>query len=334
MNDAKLKRERSNGERLVSFVIPVCDEAESLEELHAKINKAMESVKGEHETLFIDDGSRDRSFEVIKSLSERDPRVRAIRFRRNFGKSAAYMAGFRRVRGDVVVTMDADLQDDPADLPALLSKLDEGWDVVNGWKHHGKGPLNKSIPSRIFNFVVSTITRIPLHDFNCPFKAYRREVIDEIEIHGELHRYIPVIARTRGFTIAEVPISNSPRKHGRSKYGVERFLRGLFDLITILFITRFAKRPLHLLGLTGIISFMLGGGILAVLIIAHFMFHWGFTADGSWNLHDRPAISLGVLLLIVGVQFFSIGLIGELIVTGQNAVPSDAGYSIKETIGT
>jgi glycosyltransferase involved in cell wall biosynthesis len=318
--------------RLISFVLPVLDEEGTLEELHRKIGEVMGSLPGEHEMIFVDDGSRDRSFEVLRRLRERDPRVRVLRFRRNFGKAAAYSAGFEHARGEIVITMDTDLQDDPTEIPLFLDKIDEGYDMVIGWKHEGKGPLRKSVPSKLFNRVVTWITGIPLHDFNCPFKAYRREVLGEIHVYGELHRYIPVLAAARGFSLCEIKIRNLPRTAGRSKYGWERYVRGMLDLLTISFITRFARRPMHLLGLGGILGCLIGAGVLGFFVAAHFLQGLGVLADKSWVLHDRPAFSLGVLLMVVGVQFFSMGLLGELLVTGATGI-SDKGYSIKQTLG-
>jgi glycosyltransferase involved in cell wall biosynthesis len=317
--------------RLVSFVLPVYDEQDSLEELHRQITAVMRPRADEWELLFVDDGSTDGSPAVLERLRQSDPRVRVITLRRNFGKAAAYSAGFDHALGQVVLTMDSDLQDDPAEIPLFLDKIAEGYDMVVGWKHEGKGPLGKSMPSRFFNRVVRTITGIALHDFNCPFKAYRHEVLQEIHVYGELHRYIPVLARARGFSLAEVKIRNLPRRAGRSKYGLERYVRGMLDLLTISFITRFSKRPMHLLGLGGILACAFGMGILVFFLVAHALYRAGFTADRGWNLHDRPALTLAVLLVMVGIQFFSIGLIGELMVNKAGAAIGDRGYSIRRT---
>ena len=198
-------------ERLVSFVLPVLNEQESLRSLHQKIAEVMAGQPGEFELIFVDDGSTDESFAILQALHAEDPRVRVVQFRRNFGKAAAYNAGFETARGEIIITLDTDLQDDPAEIPLFLDKIDDGFDMVVGWKHRGKGPLSKSLPSRFFNRVVRRLTGIPLHDFNCPFKAYRKGVLQEIQVYGELHRYIPVLAHAKGFTLAEVPITNLPR---------------------------------------------------------------------------------------------------------------------------
>lgn len=316
---------------LISFVLPVFNEAGGLDELYRKIVAAMQTRPEKHELVFVDDGSTDGSYEVLRRLHEQDPRVRVVQLRRNFGKSAAYSAGFRHARGDVVITMDTDLQDDPAEIPLFLDKLAEGYELVSGWKHKGKGPLGKSLPSKVFNRVVSWLTRIRLHDFNCPFKAFTREVLDELELRGDLHRYIPVLAAARGFAVTEVKIKNLARRYGKSKYGRERYLRGMLDLLTVLFITRFSKRPLHLIGIGGIFGVTLGFGILLFFFGMHLLKLGGVVTDSSWILHDRPALSLGILLVIVGTQFFSIGLLGELFV---NALGTDrSAYSVKKVLG-
>jgi glycosyltransferase involved in cell wall biosynthesis len=255
-----------------------------------------------------------------------------VQLRRNFGKAAAYSAGFDNSRGEIVITMDTDLQDDPAEIPLFLDEIDRGFDLVVGWKFEGKGPFGKSLPSKFFNKVVNTITGIPLHDFNCPFKAYRSEVLREIHVYGELHRYIPVLANARGFTLSEIKIKNLPRKSGESKYGLERYLRGMLDLLTISFITRFARRPMHLIGLGGLVALTFGVGIIGSLILAHVMYVLEIVADKSWNLHDRPVLTLGVLLMVVGVQLFSIGLLGELLVKRVGAETPDRSYSVRRIV--
>jgi glycosyltransferase involved in cell wall biosynthesis len=320
------------GPRLISFVLPVYDEESSLKELHAQITTAMQGLPDEYELVFVDDGSTDRSFEVLQELRRQDRRVRIVQLRRNFGKAAAYSAGFDNARGELVITMDTDLQDDPAEIPLFVNKIDEGFDMVVGWKHEGKGALHKSLPSRIFNKVVTRITGIKLHDFNCPFKAYRIQVLREIRVYGELHRYIPVMASAKGFSFAEIKIRNLPRRSGKSKYGMERYLRGMLDLLTISFITRFAKRPMHLLGLSGILACSVGLGTVAFFVIAHILYKMGFLLSSGWDIHDRPALSLGILLLVVGVQFFSLGLLSELLIARPEAGSSDRGYSIKRIL--
>ncbi|OGL45631.1 MAG: glycosyl transferase family 2 [Candidatus Schekmanbacteria bacterium RBG_13_48_7] len=329
----KIEKDSSEQEQFISFVLPVYNEKDNLQELYDRITKIMKTQTYRYELLFIDDGSSDDSFDVLKEIYKKDIRVRVIQFRRNFGKAAAYNAGFQNAKGDIIITMDTDLQDEPEEIPLFIDKMKEGFDLVTGWKHEGKGPLTKSLPSKIFNRVVSFITGIRIHDFNCPFKAYRKEVLKEIEIYGELHRYIPVLARSKGFSIAEIKIKNLPRKYGQSKYGIERFIRGMLDLLTVIFITRFAKRPLHFLGIGGLFSSLAGLAILLFYICAHFLYKAGILISRGWNIHDRPAISLGLLLMIVGIQFFSIGLIAELIVSSKRISLSDSGYTIRKVLG-
>ncbi len=318
--------------RMVSLVLPVFDEKGNLRELHTRLGEVMRGLSVDYELLFVDDGSTDGSIDVLEELQEEDPHVRVIQFRRNFGKAAAYSAGFDNARGAFVITMDTDLQDDPRDIPLFLEELGKGVDMVCGWKFEGKGDLEKSLPSRFFNWVVRNVTGIGLHDFNCPFKAYRAEVLGEIRIYGELHRYIPVLARAKGFTLTEVKVRNHPRGYGQSKYGWRRYLRGLLDLFTVVFITRFARRPMHLLGLGGIISCAVGVAVLGFFVLAHFLYLAGLLSDPSWDIHDRPAISLGVLLIVVGVQFFTLGLLGELLVARIGADRSERGYSVKRIL--
>lgn len=315
----------------VSFVLPVFNEALNVRALYDNIKQVMAGRPEDHELIFVDDGSTDDSFAVLNELHRRDCRVHVIRFRRNFGKAAAYSAGFKQARGAIVITMDTDQQDDPAEIPLFIEKIREGFDMVAGWKHLGKGPIGKSLPSRFFNRVVRRVTGIPLHDFNCPFKAYRREVLEEISVYGELHRYIPVLARARGFSLTEIRIKNLPRKHGKSNYGYERYVRGMLDLITVVFITRFSKRPMHLLAVGGLVAGTLGSSILGFLIGAHLLYEMGLLTS-RWNLRDRPILSLSILLMIVGIQFFVSGLLAELVVVGNNTKAPDIGYSVRETL--
>ncbi len=290
----------------------------------------MEQLPYDYELVFVDDGSTDESFDVMAELHRSDDRVRVVRFRRNFGKAAAYSAGFEHARGDIIITMDTDLQDDPKEIPLLIEKIDEGFDLVSGWKHKGKGPWNKSIPSKFFNAVMRAITGLPLHDFNCPFKAYRKEVLAEIKLYGDLHRYIPVLASAKGFTMTEVKVSNLPRQSGKTKYGLKRHLRGPLDLLTIIFITRFARRPMHALGYAGIVTGGLGFSILFFFLAAYILHVLDVLPAEKWDIRDRPALSLGILLVVVGVQFFSLGLLGELLINAPKA--GDRPFSVRQIL--
>jgi len=315
---------------MISVIIPVYNEEGSLEPLHAELAVAAAGGGlGPFEFVFVDDGSRDGSWTKLMALAARDPRVRAIRFRRNFGKAAALSAGFQAARGERIFTLDADLQDDPAEIPRFLTRLDEGADVVSGWKKTRHDPWHKVFPSRVFNAMVSRLTGCRLHDHNCGFKLYRTEVVREVEIYGELHRFVPVLAHARGFRVAEIEIHHRPRRHGISKYGVSRFLKGFLDLLTVRFLTRFRQRPLHILGGAGLGLLalgLLGLGYLAVLWIM------GAWIPGYRPIGNRPMLFYAIALLIFGGQLLSLGILAEL-VTAYSIRPQDT-YSIAETIET
>jgi glycosyltransferase involved in cell wall biosynthesis len=303
----------------ISVVVPLLDEEGTLVELHAKLTDVLERLGGSYEILFVDDGSRDGSPRILRELAERDPAVGYLRFRRNFGKSAALDAAFRRARGEVIVTMDADLQDDPEEVPRLLAALDEqGLDLVSGWKRKRHDPLGKTLPSKLFNFTVRRLTGLQLNDFNCGLKAYRAEAIEGLDLYGELHRYIPVLVAWRGFSVGELPVQHHPRKWGHSKYGIERMAKGFFDLLTVILLTRYRRRPLHLFGWAGLVLSALGFSCLAYLTVLWFLGH---------AIGGRPLLVLGVLLLLVGVQLVSTGLLGEMINSTRTAEP---GYTIRD----
>ena len=306
----------------LSIVVPLFNEAGSLQELQHKISAALRELQLHAEIIFIDDGSMDKSFEILSEIQRRDPRVRVIQFRRNFGKSAALAAGFRRARGEYIVTMDADLQDDPAEIKNLLSELHKGYDLNYGWKKYRQDRFIKRFTSKIFNRVTVGLTGLRLHDINCGLKIYRREVTQSIQVYGELHRFLPVLAHQVGFRVGEIVVQHHPRKHGKSKFGPSRFSKGFFDLLTVLFLTRYTKRPLHLFGVAGMISFLLGFGVTAYLA-AEKLF-W------SKFLSNRPLLFLGLLLMIIGVQAVSIGLLGEMITA---ATPQAPFYFIKKEFG-
>ena len=245
----------------ISLIVPLYNERDSLQELHREIVLSVEKICAQCELIFVDDGSTDGSYEVLKDLQARDPRVKLIRFRRNFGKSAALSAGFRLAKGEGVVTLDADLQDQPAEIGRLIERLEEGYDLVSGWKKKRRDSLRKRLASRVFNRVTSILTGVPLHDINCGLKVYRRQVIEEVRVYGEMHRYIPVLASYRGFRVGEVPVEHRPRRYGKSKFGLARFGGGFFDLLTVMILTRYNKKPLHIFGILGVLS-------LAVLLWA------------------------------------------------------------------
>jgi glycosyltransferase involved in cell wall biosynthesis len=291
----------------VSIIVPAYEEAESLPELAERIRAACEGAELTFRVWIVDDGSRDDTWAAVRSLHEADPRFAGLRFQRNYGKSAALAVGFDRAEGTYVVTMDADLQDDPAEIPALIEKLEEGFDLVSGWKKDRKDPLRKTLPSRFFNWVTRWISGLPLHDFNCGLKAYRREVVKSVNVYGELHRYIPLLAKWAGYDrVAEKPVRHHPRKYGETKFGLERFIQGFLDLITVLFLTRFAVRPMHFFGGLGTLTFTTGVGINLWLTIDKLVF--------GHPIGDRPLLLLGLLLILFGAQLFTTGLLGEMVI--------------------
>ncbi len=306
----------------ISVVIPVLNEEQSIEELTTRIVDVLESLGMRFEIIYVDDGSDDNTAEEIKKIKTREKRVKLVRFRRNFGKAAALSAGFAQAKGDLILTMDGDLQDIPEEIPKLIEKLEEeDLDLVSTWKYPRVDPWGKKIASKLFNYVTGKIARIGLHDFNSGFKLYRKEVVREINIYGELHRYIPVLASRRGFKVGEVKVKHAPRKYGKSKYGWDRFYKGFLDLLTVLFITKYTRRPLHLFGLVGLIFFTAG-----FLINAYLAYLW----FNNHSLSDRPLLLLGILLMLIGIQVLTTGLLGEMI-TYKNFKRQDS-YSVKEII--
>jgi glycosyltransferase involved in cell wall biosynthesis len=289
---------------VISVVVPVHDEERSVEPLYEELRAALEPLGRAWEAVFVDDGSDDGSFAALTRLHAAAPNVVVVRLRRNFGKAAALAAGFRHASGEVVVTIDADLQDDPAEIPRLLAKLDEGFDLVSGWKNERRDPLTRRLLSRIFNGVVGRVSGLHLHDMNCGLKAYRADVVRNLRIYGELHRFLPVLAHDRGYRVAELPVNHRPREHGRSNYGVERYLRGFLDFMTVWFMGRYRHRPLHLFGGLGLALGAIGTVLLVYLTV--------LKLSGE-AIGQRPLLTLGVLLVVVGLQFFSLGLLSELI---------------------
>ena len=289
---------------MISVVVPLLNEERSLETLYAEIVAALEQEGHDFEVVFVDDGSTDESLSTLGRLHEEQSNVVVVHLRRNFGKAAALQAGFLEARGDIVVTIDADLQDDPGEIPKLLAKLEEGFDLVSGWKTRRNDPFPRRLFSRIFNWVTGVISGVHLHDVNCGLKAYRAEVLKGMRIYGELHRFIPVLAAYRGYRVAEIPVNHRARKHGRSRYGPERYLRGFFDLLSVTFMGSYRHRPLHLFGGVGLLMGAIGFIILTYLSVLWF---WGQGIGG------RPLFTLGVLLMVVGIQFISLGLLSELI---------------------
>ena len=306
----------------LSFVIPVKDEEETLSELAEGIFAVVERLDGSYdcEIVFVDDGSTDGSWEEMTRLvREFGGRVTALRLRRNFGKAMALQAGFRKATGEILFTMDADLQDDPEEIPRFLEALENGFDLVSGWKRVRQDPPTKTLPSRVFNKVTAWATGVELHDFNCGFKCYRREIIDSVQIYGELHRYIPVLAHDLGFRIGEIEVRHRPRTHGESKYGLERYVRGFIDLITVLATTRWLSKPGHLFGGIGIAFGLIGAGALLYLAVIRVL---------GGDIAGRPLLVFGVMLSILSVQMISLGVIAEFFIRSQG--PREVGNLIAE----
>ncbi len=293
----------------LSVVIPVYNEKESLPELYRQLLEALEPPGYRFELIFVDDGSRDGSVEILEELARQDERVRVIQFQKNYGKSAALSVGFETAVGDFVATLDADLQDDPHEIPALIQKLNEGgYDLISGWKKKRHDPISKRWPSKLFNWVTSRISGVRIHDINCGLKVYRNFVVKSLHPYGELHRFLPVLAHLDGFSVGEKEVIHHPRKYGKSKFGASRFTAGFFDLLTVMFLSRYLRKPLHLFGILGILSFVGGFIIGAYLTVLRLTGHW---------ISNRPILFLGILLMIMGVQFISIGLLGEMITASQ-----------------
>ena len=311
--------------RSVSVVIPCHNEEGNLPTLHARLAEVLQKVGLPYEILIVDDGSTDRTWAVIAQLNRDDPRVIGLRHRRNFGKAEGLANAFAVARGDAFITMDGDLQDDPDELPNFLAMLDDGYDLVSGWKQRRQDPLGKTFPSRIFNWTVRRASGVQLHDFNCGFKAYRSEVARNLRLYGELHRFTPVLASADGFRIGELPVKHHPRTWGRSKYGWSRLIKGFLDLLTVTFLTQYRQRPMHLFGLPGLSALALGL-LLAVWLSADKLI------TGS-SIGNRPALLLAVLLIVIGTQFFALGLLGEFLTHGSNAPRSGIAQQIRSSIG-
>jgi len=303
----------------VSILVPLFNEEESLNPLITEIRNALKKIDIGYEIMLVDDGSTDKSLEIIKEMARTDNKIKFISFRKNYGKSAALQLGFKHVSGDAVITMDADLQDDPAEISNLLAKLDEGYDLVSGWKKIRHDPFIKKHSSKFFNYMTRLMSGIKIHDFNCGLKGYRKEVVKNIDIYGELHRYVPVLAGWQGFKITEIVVKHHPRKYGKTKFGISRFFKGFVDLLTVIFTTRYISRPMHLFGFMGAVAFFVG-----FVISAYLSYEWWINGT---PLYNRPLLALGALLIVVGVQFFSVGLLGEFMVHNSH---DDSEYSIKE----
>lgn len=303
----------------LTFVIPVLNEEESVGQLYQEI--IQNNPISEYEIIFIDDGSSDKTYYILRELAKADVNVKLIKFRRNFGKAAALQIGFKVAQGDYIFTMDADLQDDPIEIPNFINKLEEGYDLISGWKKKRFDPMYKTLPSKFFNFITAHTFKLKLKDFNCGYKLYRKSAAKEIILYGEMHRYIPVLANALGFRIGELPVNHRRRQFGKSKYGIERYLRGFFDLLTVKMVTQYVKSPLYLFGRIGIISVVIGIVLTGYLTFLKLFY--------GYPLTNRPLLFLGILLILAGLQFFSMGLISELII--NRSQKNNIHISIQET---
>jgi len=310
----------------ISIVIPVFNEEDNLETLYSQLKQVLEGVGKTYEIILVDDGSTDSTFYILERLHKRDSHVWVIRFRRNFGQSAAFSAGFEFAKGNIIVTMDADLQNDPADIPRLLDKLEEGYDVISGWRVDRKDSfLTRQVPSRIANFLISMITGVKLHDYGCSLKVYRTAVVKNVRLYGEMHRFIPALASWMGIRIAELPVNHAPRLSGHSKYGIMRTIRVILDLLTVKFLLGYSTRPIQIFGFLGALSLFIGLILSAYLTTIKLAF--------NQPLRDRPLLLLAILLIIFGVQLITMGLLGELVIRNYYESQNKPTYMVKEVLG-
>jgi len=309
----------------VSFVIPVYNEEENLPDFYRELTAAGEKLHGSCEIIFVDDGSRDGSFPALRKIQAADPKVKIIRLRKNFGQTAALAAGFDRSRGEIIITLDADLQNDPADVPLLVAKMNEGFDIVSGWRVKRKDKfVSRRLPSKAANWIISRITKVKLHDYGCTLKAFRRDVVKNIKLYGEMHRFIPAIASTMGVAIAEVPVNHRPRIHGKSKYNITKSVRVALDLLTVKFLLSYSTRPLQIFGLFGLLAGLLGGILGGILSYQRLILKQGIA--------NRPLLLLSVLLIVIGIQFITMGLLGEIMVRIYHEAVEKHIYAVREVI--
>jgi glycosyltransferase involved in cell wall biosynthesis len=326
---SELAKVETNGrEFYLSVVIPVYNEEESLELLYTRLTEALVDLDPEraYELIFVDDGSTDGSFAVLQRLWDADRRLRVIRLRRNFGQTAAFSAGFDRARGEVIVTIDADLQNDPADIPHLLAQMEQGYDVVSGWRkdRHDRF-LDRRLPSIVANRLISWVTGVYLHDYGCSLKAYRREVLDDVRIYGELHRFLPALAYGTGARVTEIEVTHHARQFGRSKYGISRTIRVLLDLLAVKFLLSYSTRPIHIFGLGGLLSLVVGGGLLTYLAVVRIIYRQ--------DIGDRPLVLLAILLTMLGVQLITSGLLAELVTRTYHEAQAKPIYTVRQELG-
>ncbi|MCX6562328.1 MAG: glycosyltransferase family 2 protein [Candidatus Aminicenantes bacterium] len=309
----------------VSFVIPVYNEEKNLQVLYRELIAAGDALRGSYEIIFVDDGSSDGSFPALREIQAGDPRVKIIRLRKNFGQTAALSAGFDHARGGIIITLDADLQNDPADAPLLVAKIDEGYDIVCGWRIKRKDKfVSRRLPSKIANWIISRVTKVKLHDYGCTLKAFRGELIKHIKLYGEMHRFIPAIASTMGTAIAEVPVNHRPRLHGKSKYNLSKSIRVVLDLLTVKFLLSYSTRPLQIFGLFGLVAGFIGGLMGGILSYQRLVL--------KQSIANRPLLLLSVLLIVIGIQFITMGLLGEIMVRTYHESVEKPIYVVRDVI--
>jgi len=304
-----------------SIVVPLLNEEWNIKPLYSNLKEVLDSIGKSYEIIFVDDGSTDKTPDLLKELHKKDDTVKIIRFRKNFGQSAAIAAGFEYAKGKIIITMDGDMQNDPTDIPSLLAKINEGYDVISGWRRNRKDPLSKKIPSRISNWFARYLTNVHIHDFGCTLKVYKKEAIEDIELYGEMHRYIPALLAWKGYKVGEIEVSHHPRRHGKPKYGMSRLVKGFMDLITVKFLLSYSTKPLHIFGTVGAFSILLGlfsGAYLSFIRLAY-----------KVPIADRPLLLLSVLLIFVGAQFISMGLLGEIMIRIYYQNQNKSVYSIE-----
>lgn len=310
----------------ISVVVPVLNEEESLPILHQQLTEVLAGSSYDYEIIVVDDGSTDGSFEILRQLQTDDPRLRVVRFRRNYGQTAAFAAGFDRARGDAVVTIDADLQNDPADIPALIDKMAEGYDVVSGWRIDRQDRfLDRRLPSIMANRLIGWTTGVRIHDYGCSLKAYRREVLDDVQLYGELHRFIPALAHAAGARVTEIPVRHHPRRFGRAKYGLSRTLKVVLDVLAVRFLMSFSTRPIHIFGLLGLLSSAVGAILLLYLAIVRLFF--------QQPIADRPLLLLAILLTMLGVQLVTSGLLAEMVTRTYYESQGKPIYTVRQELG-
>lgn len=314
----------------ISIVLPIYNEEENLKELHSKLTESLSKLKLKYEIIAVDDGSNDNSFKVLKELAQSDPLLKVIRFRCNFGQTAAISAGFHHAKGNIIITMDSDLQNDPADIPKLLEKIDEGYDVVSGWRYDRKDKFfSRRLPSIIANKLIVKLTGVKIHDFGCSLKAYKKEIIDSINLYGEMHRFLPALAKWAGANITEIKVQHHPRKHGKSKYGISRTTKVILDLITVKFLLSYSTKPIRFFGYMGLTSGFIGFIICLYLSIGKLF----FPSEDTSLIKRMPLLLLGILLILVGIQLVTMGLLAEIMIRTYYESQKKPIYHIREIIG-